>query len=69
MRLIFNIVAMVIIFIISFAGTMAGIAGIGISVLGFEAREMQANINAFIGLAIIVSGFVTWGIYEQELKQ
>ena len=67
MILVFKIVFSLLIFMIGFVGTLATIAGVGSS-LGIDAQAMSDNVNVFIVISLLVSGFLTWGFYEQELK-
>lgn len=68
MKVIFNVIVMALIFAVGFAGMMATLVGVCSSVLHFQQAEIESVIYVLVFCAVMVSGFVTWGFYKQELK-
>ena len=68
MKVIFNVIVMALIFVTCFAGMMATLVGVCSSVLHFQQAEIESVIYVLVFCAVVVSGFLTWGFYEQELK-
>lgn len=68
MKVIFNVMVMALIFVTCFAGMMATLVGVCSSVLNFQQAEIESGIYGIVFCAVMVSGFLTWGFYEQELK-
>ena len=68
MKVIFNVIIMALIFVTCFAGMMATLVGVCSSVLNFQQAEIESGIYGIVFFAVMVSGFLTWGFYEQELK-
>lgn len=66
--MIFNIIVMALIFATCFAGMMATLVSVCSSVLNFQQAEIESVIYGIVFCAVMVSGFLTWGFYEQELK-
>ena len=69
MRVIFNTIFLCLIFLTGFAGMMATQVCFFASVLNFQQAEIKSVVNIFGVVAVLVSSFLCWCIYEQELKE